>query len=155
MQFTCMSFATPSSRPASDMMILKVDPGASCAWMTLSNNGWWGSVTSLFHSLRETRTEKSLGSKVGRETRASTAPVWGIHRDDRSVAVAHGRLGSALKIQIDGQLKPLTRHRRFPAENAHFPAMAVDNNVLGAILAAQQLMVTVRQPDLPSTSPGS
>ena len=76
-QFTFMSWATPSCRPATDMMILKVDPGASCAWIALSSSGWSGSVISLFHSSRWMRTAKSLGSKLGRQTSARISPVCG------------------------------------------------------------------------------
>ena len=58
-------------------MILKVEPGASCAWMALFSSGLSGSVTSLFHSPREIRTAKLLGSKVGRLTIARISPVRG------------------------------------------------------------------------------
>ena len=67
----------PSCKPAVAMMILNTEPGASCAWMALFRSGWFSSVTSLFHSPRETRTANSLGSKDGRLTMARISPVRG------------------------------------------------------------------------------
>src|SRR5438067_31395 len=43
-----MFWATPSCRPAADMMILKVDPGASWSWIALFISGWRGSVMIFF-----------------------------------------------------------------------------------------------------------
>ena len=48
LQPTCMVWATFSCRPASDMMILKVLPGASCAWMALFSSGWSGLLRISF-----------------------------------------------------------------------------------------------------------
>ena len=41
-QFTCIFWATPSCKPAADMMILKVKPGANWSWMALFISGWLG-----------------------------------------------------------------------------------------------------------------
>jgi hypothetical protein len=65
----------PSCHPATDIIILNTEPGASCAWIALFNSGFAGSVTSEFHSLRLIRTENAFGSNVGRLTIARISPV--------------------------------------------------------------------------------
>ena len=61
--------------------------------------------------------------------------------DYRPITIAHGSFGSALNIQIDCQFEALTGYRRLAAQHAYFPAVAVHDNVLRTIRAAEQLIV--------------
>ena len=136
-----MFCATPSCSPASDIISLKVDPGASCAWMVLFSSGWLGSVISLFQSSRPMRTAKCIWVERRPAQHGQNLPGMRIHRDHRAIPVAKGILRRPLNIEINGELQALTRLRRLGAQLSHLAAMAVDQHIARPVLAAQKRVV--------------
>ena len=103
------------------MMILKTEPGASCAWMALFSSGLPGSVTSAFHSLRVMRTANSLGSNAGRLTIARISPLRGSMATIAPGLPFQRFFSGDLQIKIDGELELLARNRGHIAERAQLP----------------------------------
>ncbi len=80
-----------------DMMILKVDPGASCAWIALSSSGCSGSVTSLFQSLSSDTHGEFVGVKAGMADQGEDLTGVRVHGDQSAIAVAHGLFGGCVE----------------------------------------------------------
>ncbi len=98
-----MFCAAPSCSPATDIRILNVDPGASCAWIALFSSGWSGSVINLFHSARSMRTAKAFGSKLGRDTSARISPLRGSMATIAPLRSAQRQLRCLLQVVVDRQ----------------------------------------------------
>src|SRR6185437_6054464 len=128
----------PSLVPATAMMILKTDPGASCAWMALFSSGWFGSSVSSFHSLLEMRMAKSFGSKVGLLTIAR------IYRHERAVLAFHRNLSCLLHIKINGQLQLVSgngRNVRVFRGSANLASAAIHKHAARSVFAHEHVVV--------------
>ncbi len=128
-----MVCATFSSRPATDMMILNVLPGASCACIALFSSGWSGLLRICVPVALAQPHRKLIG--IERRTRRQREDLAGvrIHRDDGSDLAFQRLLGGHLDVEIDGQLQVLSGFRERLAEVADLFAVAVHDHVAAAV----------------------
>ena len=61
-------------------------------------------------------------------------------------ARTQGLFSSFLNVKIDGELQRFSGDGRFDAECAQLPAVAIDNDIAGAVLAAQDWVVGLFNP---------
>ena len=87
------------------------------------------------------RTENWLGSKLGRDTMARISPVCGSMATIAPVLPSSAFSAGALHVEINGEAEVLAGDGEFLAEMANLLAVGVDDNVAGAIGAAQERIV--------------
>ena len=63
--------------------------------------------------------------------------VAGVHGYDGAVAAAQSQFGGALQVVVDGETEVLARLGMLDAQIAHLAAMAVHDDIAGAVLAPQ------------------
>ena len=154
-QCACPAQCLPAS-PATDIRILNVDPGASCAWMALFISGWSGSVISLFQSRAVDLDGKLIGIEAGPRNHGQNLAVARVHGHDRAVAVAQRQLGRALQVVVDGQLQVLPGNRRAGCRSSPPRGRGCRQSRRGCRPArATAASYVSSTPALPTTSPGS
>ncbi len=95
-----------------------------------------------------------IGVVAGMRNQGQDLAIARIHRDHGAVVFAQGDLGCLLQVEIDGEFQIMARLGVLGSENAHLAAVAVDDHVARAVVAAQDLIVGLFHARLSDHVPG-